>query len=350
MPAAAAMCVLLTVSPGIVGAEVPVPPDLNPGDKYHLVFTTSRSTIAFSDPRQLADFVAQLVNSAGLGGVQWKTIISTRTTDARDWARVGANTPVYNMRLQLVASGFNDFWDGSHQAVLGVNERGYSTAYYPYSYSRTYPDAWTGSHPDGTRATGQTIGSDMIRIGKSGATDERWISGGTISQAGNGRWYVLSEELTVGDEQQEVPVLIAINAGLTDAWYDPQTSGQGFFITVLPEVESIFLAWFTFDTERPSATVTAELGDPGHRWLTAIGDYSGGAAVLDVELTSGGIFGAAQPAPVQTSSYGTITLEFAGCNELELTYDLPSVARTGVIDLQRISDDKVALCQELTSP
>ena len=152
------------------------------------------------------------------------------------------------------------------------------------------------------------------------------------------------------------PVLVAadvpvtINAGLSDAWYDPQTAGQGFFITVLPELESIFLAWFTFDTERPSANVTAELGEPGHRWLTAFGDYSGGSAVLEVELTSGGIFAAAQPAPVQAPAYGTITLEFSGCNRLELAYELPALPRSGVIELQRISDDKVALCEELSSP
>ena len=152
--------------------------------------------------------------------------------------------------------------------------------------------------------------------------------------------------LVVADE----PVSIAINAGLSDAWYDPQTAGQGFFITVLPEIESIFLAWFTFDTERPSANVTAGLGEPGHRWLTAFGNYSGGSAVLEVALTSGGIFTAAQPAPAQTPAYGTITLEFSGCNRLELAYELPALPRSGVIELQRISDDKVALCEELGSP
>jgi hypothetical protein len=164
---------------------------------------------------------------------------------------------------------------------------------------------------------------------------------------------LVAADVPVTDARQEAPdesVLIAINAGLSDAWHDPQTPGQGFFITVLPELEGIFLGWFTFDTERPPGNTTTHIGDPGHRWLTAFGEYSDGSAVLDVELTSGGIFGAAQPAPVQTPSYGTITLEFAGCNELQLTYDLPSVARSGVIDLQRISDNKVALCEELNSP
>jgi hypothetical protein len=147
----------------------------------------------------------------------------------------------------------------------------------------------------------------------------------------------------------DAPVM-AINAAHGDAWYDPQTSGQGFFITVLPELERIFLAWFTFDVERPSANVTTGLGEPGHRWLTASGDYSGGSSVLDVTLTSGGLFTSAQPAAVQTPAYGTITLEFSSCNRLELAYDLPALPRSGVIELQRVSDDKVALCEELGSP
>lgn len=42
-----------------------------------------------------------------------------------------------------------------------------------------------------------------------------------------------------------------INAGFNDAWFNPATKGQGFLITVFPEIKQIFLAWFTFDTERP---------------------------------------------------------------------------------------------------
>ena len=56
-----------------------------------------------------------------------------------------------------------------------------------------------------------------------------------------------------------------INAGLNDAWYDPATAGQGFLIAVFPEISQMFVAWFTFDIERPPQDVTAMLGDPGHR-------------------------------------------------------------------------------------
>jgi len=66
-----------------------------------------------------------------------------------------------------------------------------------------------------------------------------------------------------------------INPGLNDAWYNPATDGQGFLVTVFPDIQEMFVAWFTFDTERPPEDVTAQLGDPGHRWLTAQGRPGG---------------------------------------------------------------------------
>ncbi len=60
---------------------------------------------------------------------------------------------------------------------------------------------------------------------------------------------------------------LKINAGLSDAWYAPATAGQGFFIIVWPQSGLLFLSWFTYDTERPPADVSAMVGDPGHRWL-----------------------------------------------------------------------------------
>jgi len=50
-----------------------------------------------------------------------------------------------------------------------------------------------------------------------------------------------------------------INAGLNDSWFNPATNGQGFFITVFPDIQMMFLAWFTYDTERPPANASAIL-------------------------------------------------------------------------------------------
>ncbi len=75
-------------------------------------------------------------------------------------------------------------------------------------------------------------------------------------------------------------VNFGINAAISDAWFFPDTAGQGFFIIVWEDSKLVFLAWFTYDTERPPEDVTAFLGEPGHRWLTALGPYEGDTALL----------------------------------------------------------------------
>jgi choice-of-anchor B domain-containing protein len=140
-----------------------------------------------------------------------------------------------------------------------------------------------------------------------------------------------------------------INPGLNDSWWNPATPGQGFFLTVYEEIGMVFLAWFTYDTERPDESVEAILGEPGHRWLTAFGPYSGHQAALDIELTRGGVFDAAAPMPTQDPD-GTIILEFTDCNTGLLTYDIHSIGHQGEIPIERIALDNVSLCESLAAP
>jgi hypothetical protein len=141
-----------------------------------------------------------------------------------------------------------------------------------------------------------------------------------------------------------------VTAGLNDAWYNPVTNGQGFLITVFPEIKQMFLAWFTFDTERPPEEVTAMLGEPGHRWLTAQGPYEGNTANLTIFVTEGGVFDAADP-PAQNDGIGdgTMTIEFADCTEGLVTYEMTSPSVSGEIPIQRITNDNVVLCETLAN-
>ena len=150
-------------------------------------------------------------------------------------------------------------------------------------------------------------------------------------------------------DEEETP-LIGINPGLSDAWYDPATAGQGFFIIVWEEAATLFLSWFTYDTERPPQNVTAHLGEPGHRWLTAQGPYSGDTAALTVYETSGGVFDAAQPAPGPAQAVGTIELSWSSCTAGLLSYDLPGLGLAGDVPIQRIVPDNVPLCESLAAP
>jgi hypothetical protein len=139
-----------------------------------------------------------------------------------------------------------------------------------------------------------------------------------------------------------------INAGLNDAWFNLATAGQGFLITVFPDRKEVFLAWFTYDTERPPEDVTAFLGEPGHRWLTAQGPYAGDTANLTIFVTEGGIFDAAEPvAETDPAGDGTMTVEFADCTQGLVNYEITSLGISGEIPIQRITPDNVALCEAL---
>ena len=138
-----------------------------------------------------------------------------------------------------------------------------------------------------------------------------------------------------------------INAGINDAWYNAATPGQGFFFNVFPNLGLMFVAWFTYDTERPPVDVEAVLGEPGHRWITGIGPYDGDTANIVLELTEGGLFDTGDPPVMQTQGYGTLDLDFADCSNATASYNIPAAGVSGVIPVQRIVGDNVPLCESL---
>ena len=140
-----------------------------------------------------------------------------------------------------------------------------------------------------------------------------------------------------------------MNAGLNDAWYNPLTDGQGFFITVFPVLNLVNLAWFTYDTELPEDESIANLGSAGHRWLTALGPIEGDTAVLNIDIASGGLFDTATEVEHTDppGSDGTIILSFSDCNSGLIEYDIPSINRQGSVPIQRVANDNIALCEAL---
>jgi cyclophilin family peptidyl-prolyl cis-trans isomerase len=196
---------------------------------------------------------------------------------------------------------------------------------------------------------GQVTGNGMAVIDQIAALPI-WNAGSPFTELPMidypGAGVITEDHLVMIDVQESNS--FPINPGLNDAWYNPDTNGQGFFIIVYPEIESMFLSWFTYDTERPDETTPSILGEPYHRWLTAQGPFAGNRAVLDVYVSRGGVFDAGLPAPVSTLD-GTIAVEFHGCNDGTVSYDIPSIGRQGVVDIERIVLDNVALCEELAA-
>ncbi len=183
--------------------------------------------------------------------------------------------------------------------------------------------------------------------------DHTYASAGTFSVGltvtdNDGNSDTTSKNVTVTEAAEDV---FLINAAMSDAWFFPATSGQGFFIIVWEDSNLIFLSWFTYDTERPPEDVTAILGEPGHRWLTALGPYDGDTALLDVFSSSGMIFDSGD-LPVDTVRLEGATIEiiWSGCNSGVVKYDIPSLGLSNEIPIERITLDNVAACMAAQAP
>ncbi len=191
-----------------------------------------------------------------------------------------------------------------------------------------------------------SYGGDCIAFGSGGGYsfldphDVAVHPSGTVAVAdtGNNRIRLFATEAS-----------FRVNPGLNDAWYDPATAGQGFFFTLYPDRGEVFVANFTFDSERPPEDITAILGDPGHRWLTAYGAVEGTSANLAVTLTADGLFDSSTPPVNNTTPYGSYEIEFLGCDRIRLSYDLPAIPQRGTIVLERVARDNVALCEALSA-
>lgn len=203
---------------------------------------------------------------------------------------------------------------------------------------------------------GVLAGTRNAPTGNYGSSSDFVNIGGQEVFGNNGKQYTgLIDEVAIFDQaldDQQIKALasgIKINAGFNDAWYNPVTNGQGYFITVFPDIGYVSLAWFTYDTELPPMDATANLGDPGHRWLTAIGPIEGNHALMDIEMTSGGIFDTpteiTRTDPAGTD--GTLLMTFVDCGSGTIEYDIISIGKQGVVPIQRVANDNSIICEAL---
>ncbi len=133
---------------------------------------------------------------------------------------------------------------------------------------------------------------------------------------------------------------ININAGLAGAWYEPEASGQGFFIDVIEVNQQLFVGWFTY---QPDADTN---GETQRYWLTAQGGYVGSLAELILIKTSHGVFD--QTTAVENSAVGFATLNFLSCQQAVFNYQLTEFNRSGQINLVRLTPD--VFCEDNLVP
>lgn len=136
-----------------------------------------------------------------------------------------------------------------------------------------------------------------------------------------------------------------ITEGVSGAWYNVETPGQGILMEVYPDIPLLFGAWFTWDTTPPDDGGSAVIGDPNHRWLTVQGAYQGDTATMPVRVTRGGIFD--DPAEVAGENIGTMTIKFLQCNEAEVAYDVDGLV--GTFTMNKLANDNNVTCEVITN-
>lgn len=142
------------------------------------------------------------------------------------------------------------------------------------------------------------------------------------------------------------PAPFRITHAMAGGWYNTQTAGQGLLIDIFDNSDGMFVAWFTFDLERPDPGVAAMIGDPGHRWMTAQGPFSGDTAQMPITWTTGMIFDSANPGFSQEQD-GTLTVQFFDCVSGQATYDLGTAGVADQFPIVRLSNDARDLCESL---
>ncbi len=142
------------------------------------------------------------------------------------------------------------------------------------------------------------------------------------------------------------PPPFKINGALTDSWYLKTTAGQGFFIIVWEQLGLVFMGWFTYDTELPPEDAEAVLGDPGQRWLVALGPFEGDTATLEVFNASGMVFNSTTPPVMEEKLEGaSIEVKWTSCKHARLKFDIPTLGQMGEIHIQRQAEDHVPACE-----
>jgi plastocyanin len=128
----------------------------------------------------------------------------------------------------------------------------------------------------------------------------------------------------------------AITSAFSGAWYDPNQSGHGILVEVLPNNQ--FLAfWFTFN---PDGTQQSWFGNVG-----SIDPATNTASVAALQTQGGEWIPNFDPDNVTHPAWGTLTFSFSDCNHgrADFTSVMPGYG-TGHMDLTRLTQPAGLSC------
>jgi hypothetical protein len=124
---------------------------------------------------------------------------------------------------------------------------------------------------------------------------------------------------------------------LAGAWYDPNNSGQGFYIDISPGITTLFGSWYTFFPSNFSSP------SPRQQWLVfqsgSFAPTATSASNIPLMQSDGGSFGVG--GGVNRATVGSVSLSFQSCSAATLTYTispntLNAQSASGTINLVRL--------------
>jgi hypothetical protein len=122
-----------------------------------------------------------------------------------------------------------------------------------------------------------------------------------------------------------------VGPAISGTWYDPQRSGEGVVLQMLPN-GAVVAVWFTYPAH----------GEPGDQaWLLGLSSFAdGNRLVMDsVVQPIGARFGADfDPDDVIRLPWGRFEFEFDDCQHLRLRYEGPAAYGSGERRLQRFTE------------
>ncbi len=139
--------------------------------------------------------------------MSWSVIASTAGANANVNALV--TTRVFNMNGELLATGYADFWDGSHTTGVGIDYTEYGNG--------LSANVWTGSLGNGTAAGANALGNATAIWGEAAFGSVGWIWHGTQNTTFNYKLYALSETLTAPIPEPETWATMLAGLGLVAA-------------------------------------------------------------------------------------------------------------------------------------
>ncbi|MBZ5603365.1 MAG: PEP-CTERM sorting domain-containing protein [Acidobacteriia bacterium] len=179
-----------------------VPPSLNLGDTYRIVFVTSavRDATSSNIADYNADGLAAALTDPGLASLvtTWTALVSTQSVNALTNAGLSLSdttTPFFNTQGDLIATGVTVAGTGLYGGATTAHVNGIAD-------QDGVPDArdiWTGTNSDGTTSSPLGAGGNVL-YGRDVHLDSQWTFYSSSFQTNQAPIFVVSGLLTVTPE------------------------------------------------------------------------------------------------------------------------------------------------------